>query len=350
MQNADLKKLLNFFNNKARELIPNSSNLTKENKIENCPSLNKQVQLRAMRAWVAKKDKSKVNLIRHWNLDLNNTDNEKLATLAEWNEWLATFKDRSEKNVHENGLAVSPLEEIEVEASKAVAWRIGNCADLAALVFMLAREYSSIENKNLPIIDQKIPVEFVDYECDLHNGECDHVFLIFNRPADSNLNDPSTYLDAWISDPWMNEVYQVREVLSGQIESKYWSEIYQHAPYFQSIGRSYINAEFNQEPVHSERWQNRTNANSQKWWKTGRFLDMKPLPVREQKIGSYKELIDELLKKHQIKINKIDEFEFSDLDNNEIGLLHDAAKAGVLQAKKILEYIERDGLKADIAM
>lgn len=149
-------------------------------------------------------DQSQVVEIECTLTDLNNYVYDEIKSLD--------FKEkRKDKSDYTN------KERLESMTKRLAQWGIGNCSDLSQAVVALLMHYPSqgFAELNLPGIETSVIIETFSINND------DHEFVVINRKADSDINNPTTWgEDVIIIDSWLGECYMLNDALSGARKSK----------------------------------------------------------------------------------------------------------------------------------
>ncbi|MBL7479689.1 hypothetical protein [Legionella bononiensis] len=144
-------------------------------------------------------DQSQVVEIECTLTDLNNYIYDEIESLE--------FKEkRKNKSDYTN------KERVESITKRLAQWGIGNCSDLSQAAIALLMHYPAqgFAELNLPGIETSVPIETFSIDHD------DHEFVVINRKADSDKNNPKMWGDDVILlDPWLGECYMLKDALSG---------------------------------------------------------------------------------------------------------------------------------------
>lgn len=252
----ELLKIASFVLTKVTDYAPYSSNLNIIEGTSEEQPIHLLLWINTMRA---RNDKEGIRqLIYNWNIDISSTEPDvqyetrlvkinnsecniaKLAKYLENNcepdEYHLLFDDELQlveiqcsltdlnnyvydeiapldfKEKRKDGSQYSSKERNETIALRLAQWGIGNCSDLAQAAMAMLMHYPTqgFDELKLSSIETTIPVEIVTLQND------DHEFIVINRKAGTNLNNPNTWgHDVVILDPWLRECYLLDDVLSG---------------------------------------------------------------------------------------------------------------------------------------
>ncbi|KTD48334.1 Uncharacterised protein [Legionella quateirensis] len=131
--------------------------------------------------------------------DLNNYVYDEIESL----EFKEKRKNKSDYTIKER---------VESITKRLAQWGIGNCSDLSQAAIGLLMHYPSqgFAELNLPGIKTSVSIETFSIDND------DHEFVVINRKADSDINNPKKWGDdVVILDPWVGECYMLNDALSG---------------------------------------------------------------------------------------------------------------------------------------
>jgi len=238
MKKSDLLLIANYFLRKIRG-NPNDPSAPRglAEYSSNRPCIDRQAPRRTLQLdlLTARRDRYGIReKITNWHLNLKDPTYEKsfwnkrvkvqlpniTSTFSTTNKicgYICSLPKKINKTHHKDGKQVATLEYFENTAKREVQLGIGNCDYLAILALVLLIEYPAegLPELDLPPLDTKnILTEIVGTK------KGDHFFLVINRNLASQLTDLSTWGDAIILDPWMNQVLDVQEWLTNPPSTK----------------------------------------------------------------------------------------------------------------------------------